>query len=69
MTNTETARGRELVDRYGHENVYNTKQLQELFEVESFAMGIVVVKRKSDGKRGFLDFDHMPRFYYNFVEA
>jgi hypothetical protein len=69
MNNTETARGRELVDRYGAKNVYNTKQLQELFEVESFAMGIVVVKRKSDGKRGFLDFDHAPRFYYNFVES
>ena len=28
----------------------------------------VVVKRKSDGKKGSLEFQHYPRFYFNFKE-
>jgi hypothetical protein len=28
----------------------------------------VVVKRKSDGKKGSLEFTHSPRVYFNFVE-
>ena len=37
------------------------------YEVLGFALGICVVRRKSDGVRGTLDFDHAPRRYYNFV--
>ena len=45
---------------------WETIELQEEFYVESFCMGMVIVERKSDGIRGTMDFDHMPRVYYNF---
>lgn len=37
------------------------------YEVLGFAMGFCIVRRRSDGLRGTLDFDHHPRRYYNFV--
>ena len=46
-----------------------TAQMQEQYEVLGFALYMCVVKRKSDGKTGTLDFDHAPRLYYNFQEA
>lgn len=46
--------------------VWNTKELQEEFEVESFLAPLVFVTRKSDGAGGTLQFDHYPRFYYSF---
>ena len=48
---------------------WNTVELQEDFEVLGFMWGMCAVKRKSDGTKGTLDFDHAPRRYYNFVEA
>jgi hypothetical protein len=45
-----------------------TQEMQEEYDVEGFAYGICVVRRKADGVLGTLDFDHSPRFYYNFVE-
>ena len=48
---------------------WNTLELQQDFEVIGFGYGYCVVKRKSDGVRGTLDFDHAPRLYYNFQEA
>lgn len=47
--------------------IWNTAQLQEDFEVRGFGMGLCVVKRKSDGSLGSLEFTHMPRFYFNFI--
>lgn len=46
-----------------------TEEMREQFEVLGFALGFVVVRRKSDGVQGTLDFDHAPRRYYNFVPA
>ena len=46
---------------------WNTKELQEDFEVIGFGAGMCVVKRKEDGVKGSLDFDHAPRVYYDFV--
>lgn len=48
---------------------WDTSQLQSDFEVQGFSMGYVVVKRRSDGKRGTLEFKHSPRVYYNFKEG
>jgi hypothetical protein len=50
------------------EKSWNTEQLQREFTVHGFCMGMVDVTRKSDGVRGTMDFDHMPRVYYNFKE-
>ena len=54
----------QLEQTYG--TVWNTKELQENFEVIGFQAPYVVVKRKSDGVLGSLEFTHMPRFYFNF---
>ena len=57
---------REQLERvYGQ--VWTTDELTKDFEVIGFAAPFVVVKRKSDGKKGSLEFQHSPRFYYNFV--
>lgn len=47
---------------------WNTQELQRDFEVIGFAAPFVVVKRKSDGVKGSLEFTHSPRVYFNFVE-
>ena len=47
--------------------VWTTDQLRAEFEVIGFAAPFVVVKRKSDGKKGSMEFTHSPRFYFNFV--
>jgi len=44
-----------------------TSEMQELYKVEEFVFYMCVVTRKSDNTRGTLEFDHSPRFYYNFT--
>jgi len=46
---------------------WNTHQLQEDFVVLSFLAPFVLVRRKSDGAKGTLEFTHSPRVYFNFV--
>jgi len=54
---------------------WDTQSLQEDFEVLGFAYYLCVVKRKSDGKSGTLDFHTVEddgkyvRKYFNFQEA
>ena len=55
----------ELEQLYGQ--VWDTMQLQEDFEVIGFMSPLVVVKSKSDGKKGTLEFQHYPRFYHSLV--
>jgi len=47
--------------------VWDTSQLSDDFEVLGFMAPYVVVRRKSDGRKGSLEFQHHPRFYFNFV--
>lgn len=49
-----------------HGQVWNTIELSRDFDVIGFAAPFVVVKRKSDGVRGSLLFQHHPRFYFCF---
>ena len=49
--------------------VWDTKELQEDFEVLGFGAPYVVVRRKADNVKGSLMFQHNPRFYFNFKEA
>mgnify|MGYP003133992102 CR=1 FL=1 len=51
-----------------HGKVWSTKELQEDFKVTGFGYGLAVVTRKSDGQKGSLDFQHLPRFYFDFRE-
>lgn len=55
-----------LEAEYGQ--VWDTQELGRDFEVIGFIAPFVVVKRKADGVRGSLEFQHSPRFYYNFKE-
>jgi len=51
-----------------HGQVWDTSDLIRDFEVIGFAAPFVVVKRKADGKKGSLLFQHMPRYYFEFRE-
>jgi hypothetical protein len=51
-----------------HGQVWTTQELTEAFEVLGFLAPLVVVRRKSDGVKGSLEFQHgPPRLYFNFV--
>lgn len=52
-----------------HDERMTTDEMLDKYEVLGFALGMCIVQRKSDGVKGTLDFDHAPRFYYNFREA
>jgi hypothetical protein len=54
-----------LEAKYGQ--VWDTEQLGQEFNVTGFAAPYVVVRRKSDGQVGSLQFKHNPRFYFNFI--
>ena len=49
-----------------HGQVWDTSQLQDDFDVLGFCAPYIVVKRKADGQRGTLTFQHSPRFYFSF---
>lgn len=49
-----------------HGQVWDTGQLAADFEVLGFMAPYVVTKRKSDGQKGSLLFQHQPRFYFSF---
>jgi hypothetical protein len=55
-----------LVAEHGADNVFDTGELSEHFEVEGFRSPLVVVRRKVDDQLGSLWFTHHPRFYYGF---
>jgi hypothetical protein len=48
-----------------HGDVWNT---QEVFTIHGFGSSFVAVIKKSDGAGGSLEFQHMPRSYFNFKE-
>ncbi len=50
-----------------HGKVWDTSQLGVDFEVLGFMAPFVVVRRKADGVKGSLTFQHNPRFYFGFV--
>jgi hypothetical protein len=49
-----------------HGQVWNTEELSRDFVVIGFLAPLVVVRWKSDGKKGSLEFRHNPRLYFNF---
>lgn len=50
------------------EQVWDSDQMREDFEVTGFMAPLVVVRRRSDGKVGSLMFAHSPRYYFGFQE-
>lgn len=54
-----------LEAEYGQ--VWDTAELARDFIVVGFLAPFVVVERKSDGVMGSVEFQHQPRFYFNFL--
>ncbi len=63
--NAEPASREALEARYG--KVWDTRELAAEFVIIGFMAPLVVVQRKADGVKGSLEFQHMPRFYFNFL--
>jgi len=51
-----------------HGQVWDTDQLRADFTVMGFQAPYVVARRTADGKVGSLQFQHNPRFYFNWKE-
>ncbi len=49
-----------------HGQLWDTGELADDFEVIGFMAPIVVARRRSDGVKGSLMFQHNPRFYFGF---
>ncbi len=62
--NGNAAERDELERRHGQ--VWSTAEVTAAFEIEGFAAPYVVVRRRSDGAKGSLQFQHSPRYYFNF---
>ncbi len=63
--NAEPGAREALEAQYGQ--VWTTKELAADFVVIGFMAPLVVVRRKSDGVKGSLEFQHLPRYYFSFV--
>ncbi len=62
--NAEPGSRETLEAQYGQ--VWNTDELRRDFEVLGFMAPLVVVRRRSDGAKGSLEFQHQPRLYFSF---
>jgi hypothetical protein len=58
------AERKRLESQYGQ--VLDTAQLSQDFEVLGFMAPCLVVRRRSDGRKGSLEFQHAPRFHFNY---
>lgn len=75
MTDSTESRRRQMleddvptVDLFNDDGpTWDTQQLQQDYEVLGFAAPFVVVRRRSDGARGSLEFTHSPRIYFGWV--
>ena len=54
-----------LQDQHGQ--VWDTTEMQTEFEALGFMAPFIVVRRRSDGVRGSLMFQHNPRLYFAFT--
>ena len=53
-----------LEAQYGQ--VWDTDQLRNDFDVIGFLAPLVVVRRRSDGRKGSMEFQNSPRLYFNY---
>ena len=63
VLNAEPGDRHALEQRHGQ--VWDGSELGRDYEVIGFMAPLVVVRRRSDSKRGSLEFQHHPRFYFN----
>jgi hypothetical protein len=62
--NAATMCREDLEEKYGQ--VWDTRELARDFIVLGFMSPLIAVQRKSDGAKGSLEFQHNPRFYFDF---
>lgn len=67
MNDSEVRKG--LEEQHGKDNVWDTEELKEDFVVTGFLAPFISCTRKSDGKKGSMEFIPDPRFYFDFKEA
>ncbi|MAX37648.1 MAG: hypothetical protein CME33_13910 [Gimesia sp.] len=48
-----------------HGQVWDTQEMQEEFEPLGFMAPLIIVRRRSNGTKGSLKFQHNPRFYFD----
>jgi len=63
------AERKRLESNHGVGNVWNTTELSAKFEVIGFMAPFCVVRDRVTGAKGSVQFQHSPRFYFNFVKA
>lgn len=51
-----------------HGKVWSTDEVTKEFQIISFNAPFCDVKEKSTGKRGLIEFQARPRFYFDFIE-
>jgi hypothetical protein len=59
------AAGQPAADLAAAEQTWITAELQRDFEVQGYLAPFVVVRRRSDGAVGSLEFTHSPRVYFS----
>lgn len=62
--NSEEAERQQLEAKYGQ--VWDTSQMVNDYEAIGFLAPFVMVRRRSDGVKGSLKFQHSPRYYFSF---
>lgn len=62
--NDEALEREALEKKWGE--VWDTKQVQQVFKIHGFLAPFVSVTRLEDGQRGALTFQHWPRYYFAF---
>ena len=63
--NDEATERAKLEEQYG--KVWNTEELRSEFEVLGFMAPLVMVRNRATREKGSLEFQHSPRFYFNFI--
>ena len=61
--NIEPGSREDLEAKFGQ--VWDTGELSEEFQAIGFMAPLIVVRRRSDGAKGSLEFQHNPRLYFN----
>jgi hypothetical protein len=62
--NAEALEREALEKKWGE--VWDTKQVQQVFKIHGFLAPFVSVTRLADGRKGALTFQHLPRYYFCF---
>lgn len=63
--NSEKLERDALEKKYGR--VWSTSELKQFFDVQGFLAPFVKVTRKEGTVAGAMMFQHMPRYYFNFI--